>query len=219
MRKSAKQSAVESKLGSSQRSARRKRLRGFTLIELLTVMAIIVVLAGLVLMSAGWAQKKAATSRAEAEISALSSACESYRSDQGVYPIPQPQLVGSGSTNIDPTSSGYLTASRALYQALSGDGDKDLNTTGTTSDGKLDSGKTQYMEFKPKMLGGLVSGTNYTSAYVQDPFGYSYGYYAPNAAGTTAASGTAIVFNPTFDLWSTAGSTKTSGTVGWIKNW
>lgn len=64
----------------------RKSPRGFTLIELLVVMAIIAVLAGLVLQTAGFVQKKAATSRAEAEIAALSTALESYKADFGDYP-------------------------------------------------------------------------------------------------------------------------------------
>jgi prepilin-type N-terminal cleavage/methylation domain-containing protein len=59
----------------------------FTLIELLVVIAIIAILAGLVLSTAGFVQKKGATSRAEAEIAALSAALESYKADMGDYPI------------------------------------------------------------------------------------------------------------------------------------
>ena len=53
--------------------------RAFTLIELLTVMTIIGILAGLILMVSGFVQKKAAVSRAEAEIQAMSAACESVQ--------------------------------------------------------------------------------------------------------------------------------------------
>jgi general secretion pathway protein G len=63
-----------------------KSAAGFTLIELLVVMAIIAILAGLVLQTAGYVQKKGATSRAEAEIAALSAALESYKADMGDYP-------------------------------------------------------------------------------------------------------------------------------------
>jgi len=59
---------------------------GFTLIELLVVITVIAILAGLVLQTAGYAQKKAARSRAEAEIAALSAALENYKSDNGDYP-------------------------------------------------------------------------------------------------------------------------------------
>lgn len=59
---------------------------GFTLLELLVVIAIIAILAALVLSTAGFVQRKGATSRAEAEIAALSAALESYKADNGDYP-------------------------------------------------------------------------------------------------------------------------------------
>ena len=59
----------------------------FTLIELLIVIAIISVLAGLVLGAASSVQKKGARSRAEAEIAAIGAALESYKADNGDYPI------------------------------------------------------------------------------------------------------------------------------------
>jgi len=65
---------------------RTNRPSAFTLIELLVVITIIAILAALVLQIAGFAQKKAARSRAEAEIAALSSALESYKADMGDYP-------------------------------------------------------------------------------------------------------------------------------------
>jgi len=59
----------------------------FTLIELLIVIAIISVLAGLVLGAASSVQKKGARSRAEAEIAAIGAALESYKADNGDYPL------------------------------------------------------------------------------------------------------------------------------------
>ncbi|MEI8292653.1 MAG: type II secretion system protein [bacterium] len=64
----------------------RQRTHGFTLIELLVVITVIAILAGLVLQTAGYMQKKAARSRAEAEIAALAAALESYKADMGDYP-------------------------------------------------------------------------------------------------------------------------------------
>ena len=58
----------------------------FTIIELLIVMTIILVLAGLILATAGYVQKKGARSRTEAEIAAISAALESYKADNGIYP-------------------------------------------------------------------------------------------------------------------------------------
>ena len=79
--------------------------------------------------------------------------------------------------------------------------------------------------------------------YVQDPFGFSYGYSTASqvAADTAAANpsatpaGTPNYYNPTFDLWSTAGYSVTAGkgtpknnvvaatpvifSSIWVKNW
>ncbi len=49
--------------------------------------------------------------------------------------------------------------------------------------------------------------------FIKDPFGNSYGYSTVGQAGGTTG------YNPTFDLWSTAGSTTAAGKPGWIKNW
>src|SRR5881398_3767320 len=62
------------------------RCNAFTLIELVLVVGIIIVLAGLVLSTVGYARKKGARSRAETEIAAISAACEDYKADNGVYP-------------------------------------------------------------------------------------------------------------------------------------
>lgn len=78
---------------------------GFTLLELLVVIAIIAILAGLILSTAGYVQKKAARSRAEAEIQALSTALESYKADMGDYP-----------RSADYTNSSK--ASNSLYSVL-----------------------------------------------------------------------------------------------------
>src|SRR6267378_7734928 len=63
-----------------------RRYNAFTVIELIVVVGIIIVLAGLLLSTAGYARKKGARTRAETEIAAMSAACESYKADNGVYP-------------------------------------------------------------------------------------------------------------------------------------
>src|SRR5213595_2371410 len=63
-----------------------RRYNAFTLIELVLVVGIIVVLAGLVLNTVGYARKKGALARAETEIAAMSAACENYKADNGTYP-------------------------------------------------------------------------------------------------------------------------------------
>ena len=59
---------------------------GFTILELIIVIAIIAILAGLILNTAGYIQKKGASSRAETEIAALTVALENYKADNGDYP-------------------------------------------------------------------------------------------------------------------------------------
>ncbi|MEY2906775.1 MAG: PilD-dependent protein PddA [Verrucomicrobiota bacterium] len=69
------------------------RHEGFTLIELLIVITIIAILAGLVLSTAGYVQKKGARSRAEAEIAAMGTALENYKADFGDYPTGSSSVV------------------------------------------------------------------------------------------------------------------------------
>jgi type II secretory pathway pseudopilin PulG len=177
----------------------------FTVIELLLVVGIIIVLTGLVLSTAGYAWKKSARTRAETEIAAISAACENYKTDNGVYPSDP-----STTEQLDPTASGnpntaaYNQPSVYLYSKLSGD------STGSRSP----TGKS-YMVFKPNML--LPTGGTGTVTAIADPFGYSYGYSTRMAANGSGG------YNPTFDLWSTAGLTTSPPTAAdqnqWIKNW
>src|SRR6266480_6038127 len=114
------------------------RQRAFTLLEVLVVIAIMIILAGLLLSTFGYMQKKGARARAETEIAAISAACESYKADNGVYPrgpaaattigsitIPanvtdslNPKITGDPTTTTSPT---YSQASLYLYTQLSGD--------------------------------------------------------------------------------------------------
>src|SRR5437763_14282588 len=132
----------------------------FTLIELIVVIAIIVILAGLILSTVGYVQKKGARSRAETEIAAMSAACESYKADNGVYPRGQSTSVPATGTpvytvatngtndlnarvNTDSTQKIYQDACRYLYEQLTGDVNLDL---------VADTGKKAYFTFKESML-------------------------------------------------------------------
>lgn len=169
---------------------------GFTLVELLTVVGIIVILAGLILGTAGYVQKKGARARAETEIAAMEAALENYKADNGAYP----ESTLGISTNTNPGDTG----AKILYFALSGD------PNATHPEGETHSGTPRtYMEFNPNML----KKTGTTVDYVQDPWGNPYGY--STAGGRNPAT--------SFDLWSTAGARK-SGTdpdleERWVKNW
>jgi general secretion pathway protein G len=170
--------------------------RGFTMVEILVVMAIMLLLAGLVLATSSYVHNKGARSRAEAEIAAMSAALDNYKADNGVYPS---DTSVNAQTQGDPTQ--YQAASLNLYVALSGDTDLNRQT---------DAGKTAYMTFKDNQLSPPTGNV----AFIKDSFGNSYGYSTVGQAGTSG-----VGYNPTFDLWSTAGSTTDSGKPGWITNW
>lgn len=210
-------------------AAKSRSVGGFTVVELLIVMAVILVLAGLILAISGYVQKKGARSRAEAEIAAMSAALENYKADNGIYPRdsinnttntltaltdaayvsktpPDPKP-----TSYDPTDTRYASASFYLYGQLSG------NTNGDRST----QNQKGYFQFKPNML--LPSGGTGTVTAIRDPFGSSYGYSTAQQATST------LGFNPTFDLWNTAGNGTNALTTDkaleagyeakWIKNW
>jgi type II secretory pathway pseudopilin PulG len=130
----------------------------FTLIELILVVGIIIVLAGLVLSTVGYARKKGARARAETEIAAMSAALENYNADNAIYP------AYSGATGA-----------HALYQGLSGDGNDAIGGTGASTGTPGSSGKS-YMTLKPNMLSPNPPDA---TTRVVDPFSNDYNYRAP----------------------------------------
>jgi type II secretory pathway pseudopilin PulG len=181
----------------------RFRQNAFTIIELLIVMTIIIILAGLVLGTSGYVQKKGARSRAEAEIAAISAGLESYKADNGIYPS-DPNTTDQ----LDPTApppannSTYINAAQALYRQLSGDQDGVQNT--------LNDDTKNYISalIKP----GSLATPSGQIPYLKDPFGNPYGYSTMKASNPSSHG-----FNPTFDLWSTANTPADQNQ--WIKNW
>jgi type II secretory pathway pseudopilin PulG len=150
----------------------------FTLIELILVVGIIIVLAGLVLSTVGYARKKGARARAETEIAAMSAALENYKADNAVYPA----------------YSGAAEA-HALYQGLSGDGNDAIGGT-TASTGIPGSTGKSYMTLKPNMLSPNPPDA---TTRVIDPFSNDYNYVAPgiNNVGTFDLWSTANANPPT----------------------
>jgi prepilin-type N-terminal cleavage/methylation domain-containing protein len=203
-----------------------RRYHAFTLIELLVVVSIIAVLSALVLSTVGYARKKGARARAETEIAAMSAACENYKADNGVYPRGPASAIPIGTVTIPANATDNLNArtrgnpadtadptygetSLYLYTLLSGDTDGDRSPN---------SNVKSYMAFKPNML--LPSGGSGPVTAISDPFGNSYGYSTANVVDPTKG------YNPTFDLWSTAGLSNDPPPSGtdtitpqWIKNW
>jgi type II secretory pathway pseudopilin PulG len=187
------------------RRGERRYNMAFTLIELIVVIAVIVILIGLVLSTVGYVQKKAARSRAETEIAAMSAACENYKADNGIYPRSADTDGLNAQISGDPGASQYQNASLGLYSALFGatNGNRTPNT-----------GAKSYFVFKPNMLSPADQTQNVQ--YIRDPFGNSYGYSTIQAATGTGG------YNPTFDLWSTGGAVSTSNPPDqsqWVKNW
>ena len=185
----------------------------FTIVELLVVITIIIVLAGLVLSTVGYVQKKGARSRAEAEIAAISSASESYKADNGAYPR-DPAKTDTLDSRGGINWAGYGSASQFLYGELAGDPD---------FDGGSDPQYKSYMQFKPASLGRRdmsqpPSAANQV-AYLRDPFGNSYGYSTAYQHDIDQPVPPTHGYNPTFDLWSTGGSTTGTNQSQWIKNW
>jgi type II secretory pathway pseudopilin PulG len=206
----------------------------FTLIELVVVFGLIIVLTGLVLSTVGYARKKGARARAETEIAAMSAACESYKADNAVYPRDPTANTATDALNartmLDPVTTDaalYRAASLVLYRALSGDrnldravtdADKSFNIDGSTLGTPLTQVPQVYFTFKPNMLS--PSGGSGTVTAITDPFGGAYGYSTANQYDPNKG------YNPTFDLWSTAGvaSSPTPAPPAtqqdlWIKNW
>jgi general secretion pathway protein G len=187
----------------TRHSSFREGEHAFTIMELLVVIAIIIGLAAMILGTVGYVQKKGARSRAESEVAGLSAALESYKADNGDYP------TDATTESVNPTASPVpSTASLFLYKALTGDDQANLQPPSTAK---------SYFTFKSQMLFGAKDANgNLTSVtYIRDPFGNPYGY------STMKAKGNAGGFNPTFDLWSTAGTTSASASDQgqWIKNW
>jgi len=192
------------------------RLRGFTLIELLVVISIIAILASMTMGLVGYANRKAATDRARAEIAALSVAIESYKIDNGDYPrdATTDALNAQVSGDARIATNTYPPPSLTLYKALSGDTDanRTLSSTEKTAVG------TVYFSFKPNMLYPKcpVGAVQTPVTAIADPFRNAYGYSTIGTA-TSGSSGN----NPTFDLWSTADITPSGSTpvATWITNW
>lgn len=178
-----------------------KSVCGFTIVELLIVVAVILVLAGLILATSGYVQNKGARSRAEAEMAAISTALENYKTDNGVYPS-NDDTRALNPTNAIPSS--YRLASSYLYSQLAGDDDANPLTAAAPNAKNYFGNALRASMLAPKPPG--------PNTYLKDPFGNSYGYSTAKADDPVGSIGN----NPTFDLWSTGNSADPSQ---WIRNW
>jgi prepilin-type N-terminal cleavage/methylation domain-containing protein len=203
------------KMTVSSMVSRKSRLASFTLVELLVVMAIIAILCALVLMAASGVWTKAARNRAASEIQAMSTALESYKTDNGIYPPSDGVLLtNSPYSAYDGSQINYQTNSQILYLALSGQ----TNFTDTPA-----AGTKAYMSFKANQVGN-PTGASGGGSYVKDPWNYSYGY-STGSAPSAATTNYPYNGGGFFDLWSTGGllaakvAATPSLTNAWISNW
>jgi prepilin-type N-terminal cleavage/methylation domain-containing protein len=195
-----------------------RRNLGFTLIELLTVIVIIGILVGIVLGVGGNVRKKAAASRAKAEISAIELALERYKIDNADYPDAMAATFPTSSgTYYSGSPNGYTAAGAILFTRLCGrEKYTDLATAGTPV----------YFEAKESQVGDTAG-----NSYLVDPFGYAYGYVY-NAAPANPGDPKSYYNEVVPDIWSTAGQTGTvksgsdtsaSGSDNiyerWVTNW
>ena len=217
----------------------------FTLIEMLTVMAVIAILASLIVAVYGFAQKKAALSRAQGEISAMSAACENYKGDFAGYPrdIPDDPNEDSYTDKLDPREDGdptrnkYQNASLYLYKCLSGDAKPGTDATRRPKRTDVPDGKPEtrgYCEFKPDQLDKNKEGS---IKFIVDPFGNSYGYSTAGAEAdekyreevqknpnTPRQGKFQKGFSPTYDMWSTGGLVSKTDNLNedrkrWVHSW
>lgn len=174
-------------------------------------MLIIAILAALILGASGYVLKKGALARTEAGVRAIGAALEAYRSDNVIYP--RNTDTDALDARLSGNPSAYQAASLFLYKSLSGD-----------SDGNRVSETKGYYSFPINMLFPKESASNVL--YIQDPFGFSFGYSTAAAKALEAGTGATAGYNPNYDLWSTAGKATapspgnaTDVTLQWIKNW
>jgi prepilin-type N-terminal cleavage/methylation domain-containing protein len=213
---------------------KRSSSQAFTLIEMVTVVAVIVVLAGLIISVSGYVQNKAAREKAQTQLKNYSLQCDAYRADNGSFPESDDTDKLDPRRHFSPISgdSGtlYQKASRFLYSCLSGDYEP-----ANSPDNQPEAGNHIYYTFKRDELSFAKgpAGQIMNVFYIQDPFGNCIGYSTAgnvsevqyrdalqkDSSAKRPEADKMQGYNPTFDLWSTGGASSPSQTGKWIKNW
>ena len=170
---------------------------GFSLIELMTVIAIMVVLAGLLISALPGIQSKINRGKVERMMAELTDGLSKYQLDHGIYP--QNPLNGGERDVVG------IEGSSILYKHLSGDwnenGEVDFDTDEKVYVPRLSFKENE--ESKDPRVG--VSGDG--KFVILDAYGNEFRYLAqpPNIDPEERET-----FNPTFDLWSIVDADPTS---------
>ena len=213
----------------------RRRAAGFTLMELLVVIAIIALLASLTLMGFRHAQTTAMRNRTTAFHRSIMSGLENYHSEFGEYPKPKK----AAQTAVFTGKTYNVGGSLMLYQAMSGDGDTEIDVAAGTlgaSTGGLTSTEAALSHVMYKEMPKELVRRDPVGYLLVDGFGHPFQYAVPNpttkahyGANTTVANTDTV--NSTYDLWSYGDDdTNTNQTsldarksdiisAKWIKNW
>jgi type II secretory pathway pseudopilin PulG len=173
----------------------------------LAVVAIIVLLAGIIMGTATFANRKSLESKTRSQLHQFTLALELFKTDNGNYPItpsnaPRAYVISHDYTGDNITNVIYNDIT--LYQAL----------TNYTSAG----GKSAYYEFKPDQIQQITlgAGGTITTNVLVDPYGNYWGYFCTT---NSAAGWTTNQFNSrSYDLWS-FGLSATEPTNSLICNW
>ena len=166
--------------------------RGFTIVELTVVIAVIGILLTIGVAAYNKFQDRAGDAQAEAMVSVLSSALESYYNKNNEYPTAE-QLFGGVPNGSVPAS--YSTAANLLDLKTSVFTSKYAKFMPCSAAGGYPVSNCTYSDYN-----GWVQGTQYvkyiTKATGEEMTDKSYVVASPNGPGTTTA-GCELVLRPT----------------------
>lgn len=209
--------------------SRRTGAVGFTLIELLAVVVVILILTGLVIRVAGYAQYRMAVSTTKAQLATIQAALEMYKADWGYYPITNPvRLSAPGDQQASNNFILYYTLSAANSYSYSNFAGYPVTYTSVAR-----TGRKTYLRFSATQIRTNFStqyynsGANVTSQLetavlnIYDAFGRPIVYY--NSPKTVLANSGGIMsgqVNPAiYDLFSFGPDGYTYSGVGWTGVW
>lgn len=161
--------------------------QGFTLVELLTVIAIVVILAGLSVSALSWANTKSTKEKTKVQLRLLENGIQQYYADVGSYPEAQ----GLGSARTGGQDSMYIYA--MCFGDVGDDGAVKVGRRGPGLSFVPNKKGTIYLdELDPSITGNPWFDKTPSPSRLVDPYGKAW-YYR---------SGQADNMNPDFDIWS-----------------